>query len=76
MKNALLAVKGGMSLCKEAQEFGIPKQTISDRVNDRWKSTKPGQETALLEEEENSLIHYIKYIHGINRPPSVHSSKQ
>ena len=52
MQNAILAVKGGgMSIWKAAREFGVPKQTISDKINNKWKSNKPGPQTALLEEE-------------------------
>ena len=39
MEKAIDAVRAGMSLCKAQKEFGVPKQTLSDRINERWKST-------------------------------------
>ena len=56
MQKAIDAVRAGMSLCKAQKEFGIPKQTLSDRINGRWKSTKPGRTTALFQEEETTLM--------------------
>ena len=72
MQKAIDAVRAGMSLCKAQKEFGIPKQTLSDRINGRWKSTKPGRTTALFQEEETALINYIKiwrrqHIHYLQR---------
>ena len=60
MEKAIDAVRAGMSLYKAQKEFGVPKQTLSDQINGRWKSTKPGRATALFE-EETDLINYIKH---------------
>ena len=62
MKKAIDAVRAGMSICKAQKEFLIPKETLSDRINGRWKSTKPGRTTALFQEEETALINCIKYM--------------
>ena len=75
MENALLAVKKGMNLCKAHSTFGVPKQTLSDRINHRWKSTIPSRQTALQEDEERSLVHYIKYMASIAHPQSVPAIK-
>ena len=32
-----MIVRAGVSLCKAHKEFGVPKQTLSDRTNGRWK---------------------------------------
>ena len=72
MQKAIDAVRAGMSLCKAQKEFGIPEQTLSDQINGRWKSTKPGRTTALFqEEEEATLIYCIKYMVLIAHPLSV-----
>ena len=70
MEKAIGAVRAGMSLCKAQKEFGVPKQTLSDWINGRWRSTKPGRSTALFEEEETALINYIKYMVSIAHPLS------
>ena len=75
MQKAIDAVRAGMSLCKAQKEFGIPKQTLSDRINGRWKSTKPGRTTALFQEEETALINYIKYMASIAHPLSAAAIK-
>ena len=62
MKKAIDAVRAGMSICKVQKEFLIPKEALSDRINGRWKSTKPGRTTALFQEEETALINCIKYM--------------
>ena len=76
MTNALSAVKGGMSLGKAAKEFGVPKQTISDRIRGRWtKQLKPGRPTELSVDEEEALIYYIKYMASIAHSLSVAAIK-
>ena len=75
MESALSAVKAGMSLCKAHNEFGVPKQTLSDRITRKYKTNKPGRRTALVEDEENALIHYIKYMASIAHPLSVPTIK-
>ena len=49
MEKAIDAVRAGMSFCKAQKEFGVLEQTPSDRINGRWKSTKPGGTMALFE---------------------------
>eukprot|EP00111_Clytia_hemisphaerica_P014389 TCONS_00042389-protein len=76
MENAIKEVKEkGMSLGKAQQLFGIPKQTLSDRINGRWGSTKIGRPTELTSEEENALIFYILYMASIAHPLTVSQIK-
>ena len=75
MEKAINAVRAGMSLCKAQKEFGVPKQMLSDQIDGRWKSTKPGRITALFEEEETALINYIKYMASIAHLLSVPAIK-
>ena len=71
MELALQAIDRGMSLCKAAKEFGVPKQTISDRRNQKCKTTIPGRPTELSPEEEKALIDYIKFMATIAQPLTV-----
>jgi len=71
MELALQAVNEGMSICKASKEFGVPKQTISDRRNQRWKTSTPGRPTELSVDEESALIDYIKFMATIAQPLTV-----
>ena len=71
MEKAIDAVRAGVSLCKAEKEFGVPKQTLSDQINESWKRKKPGTTLALFEEEETALINYIKYVASTAHPLSV-----
>ena len=48
--------------------------TLSDRINKRWCSDKPGRCTELTKEED-SLAYYINYMASINHPLSVTAVK-
>jgi len=71
MELALQAVNERMSICKASKEFGVPKQTISDRRNQRWKTSTPGRPTELSVDEESALIDYIKFMATIAQPLTV-----
>ena len=75
MEKALDAVKEGLSLGKAAVEFRVPKQTLSDRIRNRWKTTQPRRRKELSDDEENALIYYIKYMASIAHPLSVPAIK-
>lgn len=75
MSSALEAVKKGMSLGKVGKEFNVPKQTLSDRIRGKWRTSKPGRPTELSEEEESGLVYYIKYMSSIAHPLSVATIK-
>ena len=58
----------GPLIGKASLRFYIPKMTLSDRINKRWCSDKPGRCTELTKEEEDSLAYYINYMASINHP--------
>ena len=71
MQLALEEIDKGMSINKASKEFGVPKQTISDRRNQRWKTTVSGRPTELTTVEETTLINYTKYMASIAQPLTV-----
>jgi len=71
MEIALAEIEEGVSINKAAKEFSIPKQTLSDRKNQRWKTTTPGQPTVLTTAEETALINYCKCMASISQPLTV-----
>ena len=40
----------GLSIGKASIEFGIPKMTLSDKINKRWVTNKYGRSTELTQE--------------------------
>ena len=59
-ENALEKIRReGMSLGEAHRQFKIHKQTLCDRVNGKYKTTKVGRPTELTPEEEEALVHYI-----------------
>lgn len=58
-------IDGKKSIGSAAREFNIPPGTLSDRINGKHPK-KVGQPTFLTDEEESSLISYLKYMgsHG------------
>ena len=73
MQTAYQAVKSSkMKLTEAAKIYGIPRQTLSDRVHGRiavdatWGST-----TALTSDEESALVRYITYMSGRGFPLTV-----
>lgn len=72
MVNALEMIKEkGISLGEAYRQFKIPKQTLSDRVNGKYKSTKMGRPTELTSEEEEALVYYIHYMASIAYPLTI-----
>ena len=63
-----------MSISAAAGKHGIPRVTLSDRVNGRH-TAKHGRPTELNKEEEQSLVNYIKYMAAIAHPLSVTAMK-
>ncbi|XP_031698045.1 jerky protein homolog-like, partial [Anarrhichthys ocellatus] len=63
MAEALQEVKAGrLSLRQAAQQFGVPKSSLSDRVSGRVSSDCVyGQRTLLTLEDEDSLVEYGLY---------------
>ncbi|KAK9543258.1 hypothetical protein VZT92_001050 [Zoarces viviparus] len=63
MAQALLEVKAGrLSLWQAAQQFGVTKSSLSDRVSGRVSyDCVYGQRTLLTPEDEDSLVEYCLY---------------
>ena len=65
MRKALSSCKDdGMLIYAAAKQHGIPRMTLSDRVLGKVAINAPiGHPTALSMCEEDSLLHYITYMH-------------
>ena len=63
MRLALEACRdGSMTIYGASKQYGVPRMTLSDRVS--GKSTKNvGRPTSLKLSEEDSLLHYIRYMY-------------
>jgi len=57
MSEALKNIKKGLSLGKASKRFGIPKQTLSDRVRKKYQTSTLGRPTKLS--TEKALLYYI-----------------
>ena len=55
--------------------FGIPKMTLSNKVNNRCPNKKSDRMTELTEEGEKSFKFCIKYMSSTNRPLSTPTVK-
>ena len=56
------AKAGRLNVRQAAQEFGVPKTSLSDRVSGRVSSDcVPGQRTLLTPADEDSLVEYLLY---------------
>ncbi|VDI33661.1 Hypothetical predicted protein [Mytilus galloprovincialis] len=51
-----------LSISKAATEYGVPRTTISDHVNGKYDNHLNGPSKMLTDEEETSLINYVKYM--------------
>ena len=68
MESALKAVKDGASISNASQNYGIPWQTLKDRVSGKHDTTTVGRKTCLTANEELVLISYIQYMASIGQP--------
>ena len=60
MVAAIDAVKGGENVLRAAKQFGVPRQTLGDRVSGKVvHGTKPGQKPFLTSVEENELSTFL-----------------
>ncbi len=60
MSGALKAVTEGMGVNRAAEEFGIPKTTLKDRVSGRVQhGSKSGKTPYLTRAEEEELVEYL-----------------
>ncbi len=66
MSRAVTAVREGrMKVASAARAFGVPRQTLSDRIHDTHAAST-GRPLALSEVEETALVDYLNYmsLHG------------
>lgn len=59
IRNAIEAVKGGMSKKAAAKRFGITRSTIQYRLGEKVKSPVYEPSTILTREEEDTLVKWI-----------------
>ena len=60
MVAAIDAVKGGENVLRAAKQFGVPRQTLGDRVSGKVvHGTKPGPKPSLTSVEENQLSNFL-----------------
>ena len=52
-------ISSGMTIGKASKQYGMPKMTLSDKINNKWKTNKVGRATKLTEVEEKCLKFYI-----------------
>ena len=60
-----------LSIYAAAKMYGVPRTTLSDRVNNKVSmNTRVGHPTSLSTTEEDSLINYVYYMSECGFPPS------
>ena len=64
-----------MTIGKASEQYSIPKTTLNDEINNKWKTNKVGRATILTEVEEKSLKFYIDYMASINHPLTISAIK-
>lgn len=63
LQAAVSAVKQSrLTRAEASREFHIPRKTIDDCIAGRWKKHTHGPSRMLSEEEESTLVAYIKYM--------------
>ena len=63
MISAMEAVKRGSSIKRAAEEHGVPRMTLQDRVLGHVKhGKKPGQQPYLNKEEEEDLVKFVEVV--------------
>ena len=64
-----------MTIDKASEQYGIPKTTLNDEINNKWKTNKVERATKLKEVEEKSFKFYIDYMASINHPLTISAIK-
>ena len=60
MEVAIDAVKGGESVLRAAKQFGVPRQTLGDRISGKVvHGTNPGPKPFLTSAEEKELSSFL-----------------
>lgn len=57
--SAIQAVKNGASQFAAAKKFGIPRSTLFNKITGKTQMGKPGPDTVLLPEEENTIEKWL-----------------
>ena len=66
MINAIEAVKQGCSVKRAAEEHGVPRTTLNDRISGRvMQGKKPGPEPYLNKQEEEDLANFVEVLADI-----------
>ena len=69
LKEAVAAVKQGMSVRQAAIKFGVPRRTVGDHASGKIPHFhKSGLPPMLTDEEEEALVEYIQYMASRNMP--------
>ena len=64
-----------MAIGKASRQYGTPKLTLSDKINNKWETNKEGRAAELTEVEEKGLKFYIDYMASINHPLTISALK-
>lgn len=60
LENAIRMTNEGTDAWEAAKSHGIPYQTLSDRLNGRYKSSQVGAKSILSKEDEMELVNWIR----------------
>ena len=75
VENATKSVKmKKYSITQAAKEYGVPRQTLADKMKDRHPK-KYGRNTILSTEDEKTLLNYITYMASIGHPLNISEIK-
>ena len=70
--NAMEAIESGtVNVTKASKLFGIPRQTLSDRVKGKYSKVGGGRKTELTENEEKILVDYCMFMVKCSHPLTV-----
>ena len=66
MVAAMEAVKGGCSMKRAAEEHGVPRTTLQDRIlGNVTHGVKPGTVPYLNKEEESDLVNFFETVSNV-----------
>ena len=64
-----------LNVTKAALLYGIPRQTLKDKISGKYNNKNAGRTTELTAEEEIVLVSYIKYMASISQPLTISAIK-
>ena len=65
----------GVNLTQAAKICGVPRQTLKDRISNKYQKAGAGRPTELTMEEETELVRYIKFMAKIGHPLKINQIK-